>query len=83
MKQFLFGILVASIAFTGMGLKAIKDGRVILGDFSQGTITTLTVDRIFFEDGGTNSWITMPSATSGVWRINGSNTTFNVELGQE
>jgi len=43
----------------------------------------ITVDKIYFENGGTNSWLTMSSATSGVWRINGSNTVFNVTLGQE
>ena len=58
------------------------------GSFTTVTATTLnvtniTVDKIFFADGGTNSWITMPSATSGVWRINGSNTIFNVILGQQ
>jgi len=50
---------------------------------SSGTITNITVDRIYFTLGGTNSWITMSSATSGVWRINGQDTEFNYLLGQE
>ena len=46
-------------------------------------IASITVDKIYFANGGTNSWLTMSSTTSGVWRINGSNTIFNVTLGQE
>lgn len=56
---------------------AIADGA------ASGTVTNLTVDKIFFTNGGTNSWLTFSSATNAILRINGSNTVFNIPLGQE
>jgi len=59
------------------------EGDIDMDSNDINNVNYITVDRIYFTNGGTNSWITMDSTTNVTMRINGSNTVFNVDLGQE
>jgi len=74
-------IVVATNVFPAGTILYVGDNGTLLPTKSP-TFDWIVVKGIIFVDGGTNSYITMDSATNGIWRLDGSNTIYNVELGK-